>query len=709
MLLKKLILFSIVFILLFVSIGSAVASDNLNNESILNSNECIGVEGEVLEVNSQGIEKINDSPKTIHVYPDSRIPNQVLVPTVQPAIDNASAGDTIILHGNFIHCHFVVNKPLIIKADSTATIDPCPHHNNPLGSGRFGIFYLTPEASGTVLEGFNFINNNYILADQPQNPFAIFIDGAENVTIKDCIINWNLNESFLYDGIILKDAKNIGLSNIYLNNTKRGIVIENSSYVTISDSKIENGRTSGVNVCEGSKDIYIINNELYSNGYSGINLTSAESIHIINNVIKNNGITNDYDTGSGVYVNANVSDSEIKGNLMIGNALHAVMLDYRVRNMGTASGDENLLIIENNYFNGHRDMVLHRRIFVKTSSGEYGYDSANDVYYKQIGGDYIDSKAVFYMKNAFVVNEMICGFTYYNPDSSWGKGNYLLNFSLNQVKKGVYNLSFVDKDGFVADDLSSFDVIFYLNNLSGICKTVHIQNGTAIADFTDNASNYFETNNSILVVLPENDPIKFDVKDFDIPTSVVVTKISAAKLTTYPLSDAYFKARLTDDKGNFLENQTVTIKINGKTYRLTTNKNGLVQVKVSLTAKKTYAATIIYNGSEQYASSQATASIVVKTGSKKSVIKASNLKVKRNSKKTFSFKLTNSAGKALSYQKVTVNVNGKTYNLKTSKNGVAKLSIKFSKVKKYSVSIKFLGNDVYKPVSKTSAVIVTKK
>ena len=104
----------------------------------------------------------------------------------------------------------------------------------------------------------------------------------------------------------------------------------------------------------------------------------------------------------------------------------------------------------------------------------------------------------------------------------------------------------------------------------------------------------------------------------------------------------------------------------------------------------------------------ATSSIIVKTGTKKSVIKASNVKIKKNKKKTYQFKLTNSAGKAIKSQKVSVKLNGKTYSLKTNSKGVAKLSVKLSKVKKFQISMKFLGNSNFKAVSKTATITVTK-
>ena len=103
-----------------------------------------------------------------------------------------------------------------------------------------------------------------------------------------------------------------------------------------------------------------------------------------------------------------------------------------------------------------------------------------------------------------------------------------------------------------------------------------------------------------------------------------------------------------------------------------------------------------------------TGKIVVKTGSKKSKITAKNIKVKKNAKKIFSLKLTALNGKAISKQKITVKINGKTYVAKTNSKGVAKVTVKLNSPKKYNVSMKFLGNKMFKASSKTNMITVTK-
>ena len=71
-------------------------------------------------------------------------------------------------------------------------------------------------------------------------------------------------------------------------------------------------------------------------------------------------------------------------------------------------------------------------------------------------------------------------------------------------------------------------------------------------------------------------------------------------------------------------------------------------------------------------------------------------------------KLTALNGKAISKQKITVKINGKTYVAKTNSKGVAKVTVKLNSPKKYNVSMKFLGNKMFKASSKTNMITVTK-
>ena len=832
MIVVMMILFS-----LMLSVGMAFAadSDDVNMTSdIVSSEDNIDCDNEILEDVSDDIAESSEientavessdtqiignessESKTITIVADKKYPNQVLYPSVQPAIDEANPGDTIILKGTFIHCHFTMDKPLNLIS-SNAILSPCPHHQSE-GAGNFGVFYLTAGSNGTVIEGFTFTNS-----DKAESPFSILIRGASNITVKDCTMNYYDSSADKYDGIFIENSKDISLKGLFINNTYNGIVVNGSSNVNIENSEIINNELNAIKILNNSRNVYITNNTIKKNGKVGINLLSLNDVHVINNIIEDNGLSN-YDTGSGIYVNANITKFIVKGNLFLRNGLHAIMYDYRARNLNNDEGADLLTVVDNNYFAGHSSMILHHRVYVESERGGYSYDAENDVFVNDPEGNYIDSKSYSYMLHAFVYADSICGYTYYTPKISWSmnqpgnNGKYDLSLYLGnvtQIKKGIYQVSIVDADGNIATDLSSIDVTFYLNNFSSvepkeneIFKVVRIQNGTATVDFTDLKDEYLSSNNVITAAFPgfspnvSNNPFtQFEVADLDIPgvltntqiksnnlnilyqsagtltatltdvngiilpgknikitvggntynkvtdnqgnvalklslaagtykvtiafegdgeyakysasskvtVSKVAPKLTSYVLTTYPVSNSYFKAKLTDSKGKALSNQKVTLKINGKNYSVKTDKNGIAKVKVSLTAKKSYSVVIKFAGNSNFKAISKKGKIIVKTGSKKSKITAKNLKIRKNAKKTYSFKLTASNKKAISKQTVTVKLNGKTYAVKTNSKGIAKVSIKLSKAKTYKISMKFLGNLQYKAVSKTCKIIITK-
>ena len=116
---------------------------------------------------------------------DGSSTNQMNEPTIQTAINNASAGDTIQITGaEYEHCHIVVDKPLTIISDVETKMNTCP--SNIKGSDGVGIFYFTENASGSVLSGFTFSNDASKRGSV--DPYAIYINGASNIEITNCKI-----------------------------------------------------------------------------------------------------------------------------------------------------------------------------------------------------------------------------------------------------------------------------------------------------------------------------------------------------------------------------------------------------------------------------------------------------------------------------------------------------------------------------------------
>lgn len=711
---------SIVFIFTLL-IGTISASEVMNDNVTAVDDSINDVDSDVLETSNENV--LSESPNIIVVPFDRNNPNEVLLPKIQPAIDGANPGDTIIIEGTPVHCHLTINKKLNIVAGEGTTIDACPHHTHE-GLEEYGVFYVTSEGSGSTIQGFTFTNK-----DKSKTPFSILIDGASDVTIKDCTMNYTDSNADKITGIIIKNANNIKLSNLIVNNTINGITLINSSNIEITDCILGYNENYAIAVSGNSRNINIQSNSIFNNRKSGINLTSVNYVTIKDNQIINNGLGNE-DSGSGIYVNSNITKLVVMGNIFLSNGCHAIMYDYRTRNLDNSEGADNLTIVDCNYFEGHSSMILHHRTYVERLYGNMEYDEENDLFFLSENGNYAESKTYVYMKRAFIYNDVPCGFTYYTTSIPWtldapgnnGKYDFSLKLGeIKEVKNGVYQISIVDANGNVATDFNSGYVTFFLNDYStldpqegNIYQKVLIQKGVATADFRS-VYNSFENSGNVVTAafnglsgnVNQNPHVQFEVSDSNVPISPD-TKIIATKLTTYPLSDSYFSAKLVDSKGKPIANQKVTISFNGKTYTVKTDSNGICKVKVSLSSKKTYTTTIKYAGSDDYKNTKLTSSIVVKTGSKKSKIKASNIKIKKNKKKTYKFKLVNNAGKALKSQKIIVKLNGKKYTVKTNKKGVAKLSIKLKKAKTYKISLKFLGNANYKASSKVAKIVVKK-
>ena len=173
----------------------------------------------------------------------------------------------------------------------------------------------------------------------------------------------------------------------------------------------------------------------------------------------------------------------------------------------------------------------------------------------------------------------------------------------------------------------------------------------------------------------------------------------------------YLKATLKDVNGKAWAKQTVYIKINGKTYKKTTNAKGQVSLKITLPVKKSYTATVTYNGNANYVKSSASAKVVVKKATPKMTAKKSTFKVKKAKKYTVVLK--NNKGKAMKKAKITLTtkVKGKTVKLtvKTKNNGNATFNLKkLATAGKYTAKVKFAGNTNFKAVTKTVKITVNK-
>ena len=742
--LNKLALIFILLLVLLVGMAS-VSAENIDNNyfaSEISSNISAHDEMDVESIDDNNkLSSFNDNPissgKTIVVDEIERDHNEMTSSTIQVAINSAESGDTIIINGSsYVHCHFIVDKKLTIISNIGTELSPCS--SNKISSHQ-GIFYLTPEASGTIIDGFTFNDKQAILTDE--NGYGILVNGASDVIIRNCFVstgdvadsirlenakNTIIENVAVYNsisGIKIVNSQNIKLRNITAKNCENGIIFAGSSNILINESNIFSNNL-GIATGEGCSNINILYNNITKNKHSGVNLASSDIINILSNYIAQNKL--------GVYVNCNIVKIIINGNFFKQNTLYDIYNDYRVRNLVDKTDPKNwiahedLEIINNNYMVGlnERPVYTNSYEYVGKNRGDYSYDAVNDVFTK-VGdgkGDYINLKSVSFLGYLFEVNEYVeCPSIFHNYPNYWYNGDYRLQLSeITKNGVGTYSISIVDSSGNVATDLSSVPVVFFLNKNDktvnpkegDVYKTVWMKNGTATVKFT--AQDFNETGNILLASLPGadtkniyNNPYRsLSIPDSDIPGNVMNTTIEVADLNTYPSGVQYLTATLKDEQGNLLAGKTLLFTINSATYSIKTNDAGQASIKINLAKEKTYPVTIAFEDDESYTNSSAKANVVVKKES--TSIASSDAAMCPNLGEYYSITLKDSASKVIANQKVTFTVNGKTYTATTNSKGQAKVYLKFTTEKTYKITIKFNGNNRYKDSSKTNSILVKK-
>lgn len=152
----------------------------------------------------------------------------------------------------------------------------------------------------------------------------------------------------------------------------------------------------------------------------------------------------------------------------------------------------------------------------------------------------------------------------------------------------------------------------------------------------------------------------------------------------------YFKVRVCDDNDNYVAGLNVKITVNGKSYYVSSDKDGWVSFKINLNSGK-------YTIFCEYKGFKVSNKITVKP-----TLITKNKKYKKAKVFKYTAKLLNKNGKVLKSKKITFKIKGKTYKAKTNKKGIATIKIKNLKVGSY----KIVAN--YGKQKSTSKIIIKK-
>jgi hypothetical protein len=125
--------------------------------------------------------------------------------------------------------------------------------------------------------------------------------------------------------------------------------------------------------------------------------------------------------------------------------------------------------------------------------------------------------------------------------------------------------------------------------------------------------------------------------------------------------------------------KVVTIKVNGQTYKVSTDANGYATKSLKFKSGS-YTITSEYNGDK-----------ISNKITFKPTLTAKNIVKKKSKKIKFSAKLVDKNGKVLKKKKVTFKIKGKKYTAKTNKKGVATVTIQNLKVGKFKITSSYGG------------------
>jgi hypothetical protein len=184
-------------------------------------------------------------------------------------------------------------------------------------------------------------------------------------------------------------------------------------------------------------------------------------------------------------------------------------------------------------------------------------------------------------------------------------------------------------------------------------------------------------------------------------TFKILSTISANDVSKLVSDGRKFYAKFLKNNGKPLAKKKVKFKINGKTYKVKTNSKGIASLSLKDLKKGTYKVTS-YNTDGLSKTNKVKVVSSVKTS-----LTANSYTFLKSDSKTIQVKLLTKFGNVPPKgQVIKFKINGKTYQAKTNKKGVAKLKLPSLKEGKYTVKYSFAKSDSYKSSSTNSKVII---
>jgi len=554
-------------------------------------------------------------------------PTNATVDAVQTAIDSAKTGDIVDISNNaeynFNDSGVTINTAgITVDGKGTTTIKGYGD-----GNGLIAI-----KAQNVTIQGIKFIDTN------PKNNFTyggttagwgISASSAAGGVVKDCEFT-DFNSGIVVMQTVGFDIENNkfngGYSTLLANdptvNKEQGSkslnIYRQSAQVTVKNNTFIGPILDGVSIAQGSGSNQVIDNYFEGNCYS-IYFGGASTA---GSVIKGNTFVNcgsfklDGKDWSGLPV---ISVQKSSDNITIdnntfkainNNVLIAAEKGNEAHGFPTQIGNINVTgnVVEKLDDDAKNITLFH--VLVRDSSAleiTTPINVTNNVLASDVKGVSInfDGKEIFSASNAYL-NTTLDANKVFSNETLYGTTLTVEDVKAFAGDNGKIVITLKDSNG-----VGLFNkqlIITYADNyITGYTDN----NGVVEIPFIENAA---VTKYVTAIFLGEGNVYQGAVDTAKVVVSKKATTLTAAKTKVSAKVKKAIKVKVTLKNGKTaIKGKKVTIKVNGKTFKATTNAKGVATISVKIAKKGTFKATFKFAGDSAYkASSSKTVKFTVK-------------------------------------------------------------------------------------------------
>lgn len=585
-------------------------------------------------------------------------------------------GDTLKI-ANLTNKTFRIDIPLDISAFQGSFLNNCT-------------IILEGEASNTNIGNLRFkLENNHLNNDFS---FIIIKDGVSNLIIQNNQFNVsNIAGDYRLSAIKLIGSdysadKNTISNNIFNLNANVGSIIA----INVLNRELTNYEDITTNLSILNNNISITNNREDGLSY-GINLINSNNPKINSNNIDVIG-----DTAFGLYLNkvsnSNIADNTVYENNALVSISHSNNPTKDIQNAIDAAKEGDIIYLGNGLYSIKDSMIVNKSISIVGGVLLDNIDSSSN---QLVSSDnplfVISGKNTVDLINMTVIldnNDLFSLSLMKNSTKPTDLNIPIINIINNTFLK---NNDAVGEDSlYLAKVISERPLLESLNN-------IYLENNNLIDNM--NQVKYYTFNDS------QSNEVNFNngVKTFILPVHLVC---NALDKDIYGNRFGYFEVELMDENANRLSNKFIYISYNNAIYNLTTDSNGKVKLPVNINSYGIFNLLVSFLGDNDYSASFAPGKVTV--NKQKASISTPNKSYYVNVNKYLTATFKDINGKLIKNRKISFIISGKTYTAYTNSKGVAKVKVNVKVAKTYTVTVKFAGDNVYSPLSKTLKLYVKK-